>query len=151
MFARRASLQTMSFTKGIRRIRAGIIAADSSQPLKNLLKEIRWAICQIGDKLNKLEGLTCSIPCEKNEEVENSFNVFMRCFTELETNAENQLEDLTPTPPTHTTYPGLQQLGIIASKMFNVAQVPPIELPTFDGSSSAAYAVFKKKFDYIIR
>ena len=151
IFVRRANTQISTLAKDIRRIHAQINAANSSPPLKNLLKEVRRAICQLGDKLNKLEDLTCTMPCPNSEQLENQLNMYMRCFTELETLAEDRLEALNPTPPTHPTIPGLEQLGIMASRMFNVAQVPPIELPTFDGKSSAAYTVFKKKFDYIIR
>ena len=89
--------------------------------------------------------------CQDSENIEETLNTYMRLFTQLETNAEDRLTALAPTPPTHATIPGLEQLGIMASRMLNVAQVPPIELPSFDGSSSAAYTVFKKKFDYLIR
>ena len=47
MFARRVVLHTASLNKDARRIHAGINAATSPKSLKNLLREIRRAICSI--------------------------------------------------------------------------------------------------------
>ena len=114
------SLQAKTLNADLRRMQSTIAEADSPQTLKNITKEAKRMINQLGDKLNKLEDLASTQACPGCEDIDTALNLYMRCFTEVETSAEEKLklEKLSPKPKEKTALDGIEHL---TNKIFGEA------------------------------
>ena len=94
-----------------------------------------------------LEDLLLEEECPNSEAIDEAIQDHLRNLTTMETLCEGGIENLRPKAAQD---PMVLALDKMSKNMWGVAQATPIELPKFYGKSSAEYAAFKNKFQFII-